>query len=72
MKNESWSNERRAQQAAVINRTKPWERSTGPRTETGKIKVAKNAEKHGLRGGIMRQVADFLAKQNRLLKELEK
>jgi hypothetical protein len=42
-----WTPERRARQAALIRGWMPWRRSTGPRTETGKARVATNALKHG-------------------------
>ena len=32
-----WTPERRARQAELIRQTKPWEKSTGPKTQTGKI-----------------------------------
>jgi hypothetical protein len=42
----SWTPERRARQAAIIRCTKPWTRSTGPRTPEGKAISSKNAA-HG-------------------------
>jgi hypothetical protein len=39
----AWTPERRAKQAAVIRRTRPWEKSTGPRTEAGKAASSRNA-----------------------------
>lgn len=44
-----WTPERRAKQAEAIKRWKPWERSTGPRTEAGKEIAAANSRKHGVR-----------------------
>lgn len=44
-----WTQEEREQQSALIRKSKPWEQSTGPRTEAGKAVVAKNAIKHGMR-----------------------
>lgn len=44
-----WSMERRQRQAELIRRWRPWERSTGPRTEVGKAVVAQNAWKGGHR-----------------------
>lgn len=44
-----WTPERRARQAAAIQRWRPWERSTGPKTAEGKATVAGNAFKGGKR-----------------------
>ena len=44
-----WTPDRRALQSAAIRRAKPWQRSTGPKTETGKARCALNALKHGER-----------------------
>ena len=48
-----------ARQAALIQRWKPWERSTGPTTEEGKARVAGNACKGGERQ-LMRALAKLL------------
>jgi hypothetical protein len=42
-----WSPERRARQAELIRRSAPWRHSTGPKTEAGKARCAKNALRHG-------------------------
>lgn len=39
----------RAAQAEAIQRWRPWEKSTGPRTDAGKQRVARNADKGGRR-----------------------
>ena len=39
--------ERRKRRSEVARRTKPWLKSTGPKTEAGKKKVSQNAYKHG-------------------------
>ena len=38
-----WTPERRAKQAEAIRRWHPWESSTGPRSDAGKRKSARNA-----------------------------
>lgn len=40
-----WTPERRARQAEAIRAWRPWEQSTGPRTEAGKAACARNAYK---------------------------
>ena len=42
-----WTPERRARQAALIRIWCPWDKSTGPRTEAGKAKASRNADKVG-------------------------
>ena len=44
-----WNSERQARQAAMIQRWKPWERATGPKTQKGKARVSRNAFKGGWR-----------------------
>lgn len=39
----AWSTARRARQAEIIRRTRPWSYSTGPRTPAGKAISSKNA-----------------------------
>lgn len=39
----AWSHERRLKQAEIIRQTRPWERSTGPRTKQGKAASSRNA-----------------------------
>lgn len=39
----AWTAERRAKQRAIIAKTKPWERSTGPTSIEGKAKSSQNA-----------------------------
>lgn len=44
-----WSMERRRRQAELILTWRPWEQSTGPRTEAGKQTVSRNAWRGGQR-----------------------
>lgn len=43
-----WTAEQRARQAEAIRRWRPWEKSTGPVTDTGKAAASLNALKHGM------------------------
>lgn len=58
-----WTPERRARQAERIKMWKPWEHSTGPRTDAGKAAVARNAWKGGTRQ-MLRQMAQALREQS--------
>jgi hypothetical protein len=39
----AWTPERRARQAEIIRQAKPWEQSTGPKTQAGKAASSRNA-----------------------------
>lgn len=52
-----WTSERRAKQSALIRQWRPWEKSTGPKTEEGK----KRSAMRGYKGGN-RQMIGALAK----------
>jgi len=47
--------ERRANQLELIRNSKPWERSTGPRTAAGKARVSRNPWKGGSRATLTRR-----------------
>ena len=57
-----WTPERRARQAKLIRRWRPWEHSTGPSTAAGKETVACNAWKGGTRP-LLRQIAQVMKDQ---------
>ena len=59
--------EHRQLRAQLIRRWRPWERSTGPRTASGKSKVARNAFRGGVRP-MLRNLARALRDQARGLK----
>jgi len=45
-----WTKERRKKQAERIRQQKPWEKSTGPKSDAGKKRSSQNSLKHGLYG----------------------
>lgn len=64
-----WTPERRARQAELIKKWKPWEKSTGPNSAEGQVKASRNAYKGGERPQL-REVAKALKKQEQLLAEM--
>lgn len=54
-----WTPERRARQAALIRTWRPWEKSTGPRSEEGKARTSRNGFKGGHRA-TLRELARAL------------
>lgn len=63
-----WSPARRASHAAAMRRWKPWAKSTGPRTASGKAKSAQNAYKHGAYSLEHRLVRQALRAHSRSLR----
>lgn len=57
-----WTLERRARQAERIRAWRPWEQSSGPKTDAGKAVVAHNAWKGGTRQ-VLRELARALGEQ---------
>lgn len=66
----AWSPARRTNHAAAIRRWKPWAKSTGPRTRSGKAKSAQNAVKHGCYALQHRLFAQGLAAQRASLRAI--
>jgi hypothetical protein len=56
-----WTAERRAAQAARTRARKPWERSTGPRTDAGKKRSRGNAVGKGYRQRLDAELAEVEA-----------
>jgi len=48
----AWTLERRQRQAELIRTWQPWKHSTGPKTEVGKMRAARN----GYKGGVRQQL----------------
>ena len=61
-----WTPERRARQAELIRTWRPWERSTGPHTDAGKVRTARNGDK----GGLWRIERDNLRELKKTVSEL--
>lgn len=59
--------EHRALRAALIQRWKPWEQSTGPTTREGKEKAAMRGFKGGTRSAL-RELAKALRCQERFIR----
>ena len=64
-----WTPERRARQAKLIKTWRPWEDSTGPKTNAGKAIVARNAWRGGTRAAF-RQLCNALNDQRESLERL--
>jgi hypothetical protein len=58
--NNGWTPERRARQAALIRRLKPWMKATGPKSVQGTTKSKMNALKHGGRSTSIRRLSRVL------------
>lgn len=64
-----WTLERRQRQAELIRGWKPWEQSTGPKSEEGRAKASRNAWKGGHREA-MRGLARMVQAEIRNAKSL--
>ena len=64
-----WTPEQRKKQSEDIHRYKPWEKSTGPRTQEGKAISSQNAFKGGWRDQL-REFARILREHKQVLGEI--
>lgn len=67
-----WTPERKARQAELMRHWKPWERSTGPKTEAGKEVSKMNGWKHGRRSSETIELDRTLSSMTRQLRELSR
>lgn len=63
-----WTEERRQKQRETINRNRPWEKSTGPRTRKGKARASLNAVKHGVHSRSGREIRKLIYHNREFLK----
>ncbi len=64
-----WTLQRRAQQAVLIRRWRPWEKSTGPTSPKGKYTASRNSYKGGTRQSL-REICRTLRDQQKVLKSV--
>lgn len=57
MARNGWTAERRAKQAEAIRRWQPWLQSTGPTSDSGKVRSSRNADKGGKRASLRKEMA---------------
>lgn len=65
-----WTPERRRKHSEAIHRWKPWEKSTGPKTDEGKAVSSQN----GFRGGrrpALRALSRVLGDQRSVLSQID-
>lgn len=67
-----WTPEERAAQSLLTRTQKPWEKSTGPKTEEGKKKSSRNAVTHGMETAEGRAFSQALRDTRQLLRLLKK
>jgi hypothetical protein len=61
-----WTAERKARQAQLIRTWRPWERSTGPKTQQGKARSSRNADKPD---SLNRQIQNLKNEVKRLVRQ---
>lgn len=66
-----WTQEDRDRQAKAVKNWKPWQESTGPKTEGGKAVSCQNALKHGVYSKNFKALNKSLKKQTKWLEDLD-
>ncbi len=69
-KTKGWNKQRREKQAQNIQKTRPWTKTTGPRTPEGKAAITTNALKHGTRSATFITLRKTLRAQRTALTAL--
>lgn len=62
-----WNELEKLKQSELIRQTKPWEFSTGPKTQTGKERSKMNAFKHGACNSEIRSIIHHFVLLKRML-----
>ena len=62
-----WTDEARRKQSERIRQTRPWDKSTGPRSHAGKARTRLNAVKHGYRSADMDLIRALLRSNKQFL-----
>jgi release factor glutamine methyltransferase len=65
-----WTAKKRDKQAEIIQKRKPWLKSTGAKTVEGKERSLQNAWKHGFFSADMREIKRLLIVQRRYVKKV--
>jgi hypothetical protein len=62
-----WTEEERLRQSQLIRNWRPWEQSTGAKTEEGRAISKMNAYKHGGRATAVRKISKIFTQYNKVL-----